>query len=226
MSLLENIRGVSFDAFGTLLTVKPSVGHLYAKVLAEHGGHVAPEVVEARFRQAFVEVTGSPEGRILGQEAWSEIVHKTFAGLHPEESLPRLFRSLWDTFGQARCFEILPGVIEVLENLKARGLPLCVISNNDARQYRVFDEIGLRKYYDFLVLSAEVGMAKPEPGIFRQAEQHFGLRPEHLLHIGDSPSEDSAGAQAAGWHALQIGDREPPPGVACIKDMRELLTLL
>ena len=226
MNLLENIRGVTFDAFGTLLAVNPSVGHLYAEVLAEHGGHATPEEVEARFRQAFAEVTNASEGRILDRAAWTAIVQKTFAGLHPEESLPVLFRALWDTFGQARCFSVLPGVIEVLEALKAHGLPLAVISNNDARQYAVFDQIGLRKYFDHLLLSAEVGVAKPDPGIFRQAERLLGFGPEHLLHIGDSPSEDIAGAQAAGWRCLQVGEREPAPGVPHVKDMTELAACL
>jgi 5'-nucleotidase len=52
-----------------------------------------------------------------------------------------------------------------------------------------------------LVISEEVGIMKPDPGIFRHAERQIGIRPDHLLYVGDSLHSDVEGALAAGWQA-------------------------
>jgi HAD superfamily hydrolase (TIGR01509 family) len=48
-----------------------------------------------------------------------------------------------------------------------------------------------------VVTSAEVGLPKPDPAVFRRALELLGVRPERALHVGDSES-DETGARAAG----------------------------
>ncbi|MEJ5170299.1 MAG: HAD-IA family hydrolase, partial [Fimbriimonadales bacterium] len=63
---------------------------------------------------------------------------------------------------------------------------------------------GLRGYFDCVLASLEVGVEKPDPGIFRAAERLLGLAPDQIVHIGDHPIDDYEGALRAGWHALLL----------------------
>lgn len=111
----------------------------------------------------------------------------------------------------------------ILERLKARGLKLGILSNNDERLRRLLAALELDGYFDTLVLSAEVGAGKPSPAMFATAQERLGELPEHLMHIGDTPLEDIAGALAAGWTAVQVGHRgELLPGAHRFDGLPEL----
>lgn len=226
MGALDGIRGVTLDLMGTLLDVEPSVGGVYAEVLRDYGGDAAPEEIELHFGQAFKTVTNGPRGAVLTQDDWRAIVEKTFAGISYDRARqPSLFEALWATFAEARRWRVLPGTAELLERLKGRGLRLAVLSNNDARMSGVLEAHGLNGYFTTQVLSAELGVAKPDETIFREAERRLDLPAKAMLHVGDRRDEDVAGALAASWRAVYIGDGDCPPGVLRVKDLRELATL-
>ncbi|MEM8549997.1 MAG: HAD-IA family hydrolase [Verrucomicrobiota bacterium] len=219
-----NVYAVSFDVFGTLLSVAAPIGETYAAALTvESGSEASADTVEERFREAFRTVTAQPRGRLLDEAAWQRIVETTFTGLCPPQSMEAVFQRLWHHYSCAEAFRVLPGVLAGLDKLKACRLPLAVISNNDSRTHGVLEGLGLRKYFDFVLLSAEIGEAKPEVGMFREAQERWGLEPEGLLHAGDLLSEDVAGAQAAGWLAAWLAPQaEAPDGVLAIGSIEEL----
>ena len=65
------------------------------------------------------------------------------------------------------------------------------------------------------VFFAELGMAKPSAGIFHAACARLGLAPEHVLHVGDDPELDVAGARSAGLRSAWLnrsGGRWPTHG--------------
>lgn len=82
----------------------------------------------------------------------------------------------------------------------ARQLPLASLSNGNADLAR----IGLHRHFRFSVTAREVGVAKPDPAIFLHACERLGLSPNQVLHVGDDPALDVAGARAVGMHAAWI----------------------
>jgi putative hydrolase of the HAD superfamily len=76
-----------------------------------------------------------------------------------------------------------------------------------------------------VVDSARVGVAKPDPAIFRFALDALGVGPEALLHVGDSSAADVAGATAAGIAALHLDplDRCPDRRHRHLASLLELL---
>lgn len=76
-----------------------------------------------------------------------------------------------------------------------------------------------------VVDSARVGIAKPDPAIFRLALDVLGLPPERLIHVGDSAAADVAGAEAAGIRALHLDplDRCPDRRHGHLAALAELL---
>ena len=56
-------------------------------------------------------------------------------------------------------------------------------------------------------ISGDLGVAKPETGIFTAAQEKLGLAPEELCFVGDSYGHDMTGAKNAGWTAVWFNHR-------------------
>lgn len=205
MGILPSVRLVTFDAVGTLIFPHPGVGEIYAEVAAAHGLQLDPDWLAPRFRDAYAQVPpalGTPDN----PDYWREIVRLTFGEHTPAEpAFSALFAELWQTFARSRRWRLDPAARQLIAFLQGRGLQLALLSNADSRFRQVFAELELADVFDAVFLSAEVGARKPEPGIFRAVEAHFGLLGEQILHIGDHPEQDIAGAAALGWHTRLVG---------------------
>ncbi len=94
--------------------------------------------------------------------------------------------------------KLFPEVPEVLGALRGR-YRLGVISNgpSDLQRYKLklFD---LEREFDPIVISGEIGVAKPDQKIFRYALERAGVSAEEALYVGDSPIYDIVGAKGAG----------------------------
>ena len=64
--------------------------------------------------------------------------------------------------------------------------------------------LGLASHFEEITYSAAVGVAKPNPLIFRYALERLGVEPAVAVHIGDSAKEDVEGALAAGVDAVLL----------------------
>jgi putative hydrolase of the HAD superfamily len=80
----------------------------------------------------------------------------------------------------------------------ANRFQLGVITNGNADVRR----LGLADYFQFALCAEELGVGKPDPEPFQEALRRAGIAAEHAVHIGDHPSDDIAGAQAAGLRAI------------------------
>jgi putative hydrolase of the HAD superfamily len=96
------------------------------------------------------------------------------------------------------------GVRESLVRLRNDGLKLAVVSNSEGTIEQMLIEVGLRELLDAVVDSAVVGITKPDPRIFQIALDRLDLSPADAIMIGDSPSADVAGANAAGIRAALL----------------------
>jgi len=77
-----------------------------------------------------------------------------------------------------------------------------LLTNAGSQFRRTFVEIyGLEPHFDEIIISAEEGLAKPDPRFYDLAARRLGVEPVQALLIDDLP-ENVAGAQAAGMHAL------------------------
>lgn len=103
------------------------------------------------------------------------------------------------------------GTIETLEQLRADGLRLGIVSNADGRVASFVEKAGLTKYFEIIVDSGIVGVEKPDPRIFQITLEQMGLQPDDVIYVGDIYEVDVLGARGAGIHAVLLfsGDRDP-----------------
>lgn len=105
-------------------------------------------------------------------------------------------------------FSPMPDADWVIPRLAER-YKLAIVSNGFVEvQYDKIRRSGLENYFSEVVLSEEVGIQKPNPGIYEVAMKRCGCTPDEVLMIGDSYSSDIAGAIAAGIDQLWIRDEK------------------
>ena len=101
-------------------------------------------------------------------------------------------------------FCLLPDAAEVVKYLAAK-YPLTIVSNGFKEvQYYKFEHSGLAPYLTHTLISEEVGINKPQPGIFAIALERNGITAAEAIMIGDSYSSDIAGAKAAGIDQIWV----------------------
>jgi putative hydrolase of the HAD superfamily len=189
------LDAVTVDGFGTLVRLLDPVGTL-AQALAERAAACSDEVVRDAFATEVAyyrprAVSGrDPESlAALRLDCTRVFLQATGADLDPA--------SFVDSFIGAIAFEPMPGALETVAGLRARGLELAVVSNWDVGLAEHLERIGAAEHFSTIVTSAEAGAAKPDPAVFRLALERVGVEPGRALHVGDEP-EDEQGAVAAG----------------------------
>lgn len=101
----------------------------------------------------------------------------------------------------------MPGAVEALSALHARGVRLGIVSNTGRTPgvvlRRILERHDMLRYFDTVAItySDEVGYRKPDARIFTRALQALGVPPARALHVGDNPDADVLGAQAVGMRA-------------------------
>jgi putative hydrolase of the HAD superfamily len=155
---------------------------------------------------------------------WDSLVMKHL-GIEDHEELAHLFtHSKWMDFVDSTLY---PDVMEVLFELKRRGLKLGLISNGYAEEIDfVLEKAGFEKAtLDIIVGVDTVKDVKPNPDIFKYAISQLNVKPEEAIFVGDNVQVDYAGAENAGLKALLI-DRTGTQQMDLrkIKDLREILS--
>jgi FMN phosphatase YigB (HAD superfamily) len=134
-----------------------------------------------------------------------------------------------------------PEVGPVLRFLEQNRIPTVLVTNS-ARRATTWDGFFRRRGLRFthVVSSADLGVAKPDPGIFQEASRRLGVPLDRLLHVGDRWELDVVGAAAAGcgaglyrglWHRYGPAGYELPeppaemPGVLLLDRLDALAAL-
>lgn len=186
------VRAVSWDVDGTLYSTSRLTARFWLAVLsASLGGNAnaarraAAAMREFRKRMEHVRANGgrletddaSIEERVAVEQAW----------LSPEIA----------------ALGARPGVSSALRAFRTRFESQVVLS--DFEPTHKLASLGLLDYFDAIYSGERLGYLKPSPEPFRRILRDLDLQPESLLHIGDRPETDGAGAAAAGCRALVLG---------------------
>lgn len=123
------------------------------------------------------------------------------------------------------------GAESLLRCLQTRKHPMAVVTNGSESQRDKIEALEASRYFEAVLISGEVGIAKPDPRIFRQALSRLNAAPGQSVFVGDSMEHDIAGARNAGMMTVYIrkGKAEDPDDALCdlvVSDLRELSDLV
>ncbi|UCG24361.1 MAG: HAD family phosphatase [Chloroflexota bacterium] len=98
----------------------------------------------------------------------------------------------------------IPDTVEILHHLKEREYPLFALSNWSAETfYRIRPSLDFMNWFDGIVLSGEVKLAKPDPAIYAVLLEQVNDSPGNCLFIDDS-EVNIAAARELGFNAIQF----------------------
>lgn len=205
------IKAISFDAANTLIRLTKSVGQHYASIGQRQGLELDPDAVDRVFGRIWKEspVRPATEGgpRLDDDKGWwRELVEGVLDRVSAPMDRPgrdRFFEAAYRLFAEPGVWALYPEVREVLEALAPR-YELMVISNFDGRLRHIFSHLSISQYFGHIFLSSELGVDKPDPLIFLRALKSCGFAPHEVLHVGDDPVRDAAGAKEAGLATLHL----------------------
>src|SRR5204863_2052863 len=101
--------------------------------------------------------------------------------------------------------DFYPDALAALARLAAYG-PVLALTNGNADLAR----IGIDGHFAGCIAAREAGHAKPDAPIFHAACAQLRLAPHEVLHVGDDPELDIAGARGAGLRSCWINRRGEP----------------
>ncbi len=135
--------------------------------------------------------------------------------------------SVWQVLGPASLC-VFPETRTVLAALRADEYPIALVSNWQRGLGHFCSELGLADAFDHVIASAELEVAKPDRRIFEEACARLGTRPDRVLHVGDTLTDDYEGGREAGLQAILLhrGPEPPPAGVETIANLNQLLPRL
>jgi 2-haloacid dehalogenase len=182
---------VVFDLGGVLIQWDRE--HLYRELIPDPGR-----------RRWFLEEVCSPAWNLEQDRgrSWEAGIAELAARFPAEEALIRAYRERWE--------EMVPGPLEgtvaLLERLAARGIPLYALTNfNDETLALCKARFPFFARFRGLTVSAEEGLVKPDPALYRRMIDRFGLEPAQTLFIDDVP-ENVEAARRLGFRGHRFLD--------------------
>jgi putative hydrolase of the HAD superfamily len=188
-------RAVFFDVDDTLVDYDTAARRSFTTVLGPDADYDAWLSLDhhARF------LRGELDFQTMREQRMADFLASLDRDEDPLEMEQRRFDGLADHY------VLFHDVLPCIDRLRAAGYRLGLITNNESAHQRAkIAKVGLHELFPVIVISGEVGVAKPDAAIFTLACERAGVRPDEAVHIGDNPVADALGARDAGLHAILL----------------------
>ncbi|MFC1920615.1 HAD family hydrolase [Chloroflexota bacterium] len=214
-----SIKGVFFDLVGTLLIYGDMTSELsewqseFYRCLQKHGLSLSKEtfIEHCNDVMVFNKNIQNPAGNLTIFECRIESLCSDLGVSIEVQDIKDISTAL--VYIWSKYLPLDPDCIPMLEILR-QNKTLALISNFDHPPY-VYDTVtkfGIKEYFKTIIVSSDVGIKKPDPGIFHLALQRTGLQPEEVVYIGDT-DDDIQGSLSAGITPILIQRKQTETNV-------------
>ena len=186
---MNNKKVVIFDWGGVLMrTEDHAPRHAWDQRLG-----LAPGSVESivHGHQAWRDIQ---MGRIDDGQYWQRIGHELHLSLELAESLRNEFYS-GDHLDMA--------LVRTIRDLRSQGVKIGLLSNNTLALLDEIDALGLRALFDAIIISAGIGVMKPNAAAYHAILDLMGAQPQNAAFVDDF-AENVEGARAVGMHGIHF----------------------
>jgi HAD superfamily hydrolase (TIGR01549 family) len=211
------VRALLFDA-GDILYFRPERGQKFQAFLKESG--LAEKKIPAGEREALKQQAFQG---LISQEQFREAELRLY-GVDTLEQIERGKKAMEEDDNNIQFFE---GVKETLIELKNEGYMLGIITDSAnplSVKLRWFENGGFAHVWDSIISSQELGVQKPDPGIYAAALQQLGLNACQAVFIGHDVDE-LEGARTAGIKTIAFNYGERAKADFYINDFSDLLNI-
>lgn len=189
------VQAVLFDLDGTLLdrdtSIKQFVAAQYDRLIT-HLSYIPKAAYTSRFTEL------DCRGHVWKDKVYQELV----AEFEIKELSWQALLQDYETQFQGHCVPF-PFLVEVLSGLKQQGYLLGIVSNGlGTFQTRAIEGLGIRDYFEVILISEIEQVRKPQAEIFHRALKRLGVTAKNTVFIGDHPEADIMGAKNAEMKAI------------------------
>lgn len=131
-------------------------------------------------------------GRITQQAYWKGVAELLYMRREDIDQLRKDYFS---------CDRLNYRLINLIRDLREADYPVALLSNESLQLENRLHELGIDNLFDHILISAQIGVMKPDPTAFRVALQALQAAPQQTLFIDDS-LVNVRGAQALGLHGI------------------------
>ena len=222
---------VLFDAGDTLLAPAPSFQGRFVAVAAAAGLPLEEAAVDAAIAEAVraAEWPSDWTDPATQRRFWVGFYRQVLAAVGHRDDGLQVAEALFAAFSDPAGYRLFDDVRPALDILAARGVKLGVVSNFEPWLEDVLALQGVDQLFDAVAISGKLGVAKPDPEIFKAALTEAGADPEATVHVGDQPVNDVAAARAVGITPVLIDRYARHPetdGAHRVEDLLELVELV
>ena len=132
--------------------------------------------------------------------------------------------------------QLYPGVAEGVAYLEEAGYKLGCVTNKAAQFTEpLLKDLGVSDHFEIIISGDTLPKKKPDPMPLLHVAEHFGVKPENALMLGDSVSDVKA-ARAAGFqiicmsygynHGVDIREANPDVVIDSMVELRDILPIL
>jgi putative hydrolase of the HAD superfamily len=137
--------------------------------------------------------------------AWTKIAARALERCGAAD--PRAAAAIAEAYAERRraAWRLFPDAPGFLAGLRARGVPLALVTNGDARQQR--DKIArweLARWFDAILIEGELGFGKPEETVYREALRRLGVPATEAWMVGDHIDFDVGAPQRLGIRGVWV----------------------
>ena len=176
---MRNVKAVVFDCDGVMFDTARANRFYYSYILQHFD---QPALTDEQF--AYVHM---------------HTVDESMAYLFPDETTLAAayeFRKSMDYRQYLGYLTIEPHLVSLLEKLRPE-IKTCIATNRTDTIDRLLAEFNLDGYFDLVVTASDVMRPKPHPEALLKILNHFDLKPDQAIYIGDSPVDEMAARAAA-----------------------------
>lgn len=210
--LLPNTELISLDLWLTLIKSHPRFKPLRNRLLRDW---LAPCMDMDVFDQAVYSEDRKADQRvqITGSDAdftarVTALVSAIGVKMPANADLNHLYQQQGELFLRYLPQFIDAETLPLLRTFKKNGYKLALVSNTGYVHGDIIRQalanMDLATCFDWMIFSNELGLAKPNPGIFQALISASGIPAARITHIGDNPIADVQGARNVGMHAIQV----------------------
>lgn len=149
----------------------------------------------------------SMSGRIPMEEMYTRRIQTAMADFQAEitkeEALEFQAAYLWEQ----EHLKLNPHTRELLQFCRTKPVFLAIITNGPSKHQRIkYDSLQLKQWIpeENVMASGDIGINKPDVGIFHAAAQKWNLTPEETYYVGDSYEHDIVSSKSVGWHTVWL----------------------
>ncbi|MGI6457037.1 MAG: HAD family hydrolase [bacterium] len=201
----QSERWIFMDAGDTFIYGYPTFYEAIRDCMSTAGQECSLDTIK---KAVHVFMEAAPPENITTQDKFRTYFHSMYRNvleqLSYSEEINRGVSYLWGEWESGHRLRLFDDSYMALKILKEKGFKLAILSNWDTSFQKTLARLGVEHFFDIILASCEIGIAKPDPEFFHHALQLAKTKAEQVTFLGDQIDYDLVPAKNLGMKTVYV----------------------